>query len=62
MLNGDGRPQVTPRPYQEEMNGMTLDHVGKGDVEGMLYNPITRTFSLGRDVDVNYLLHAQKPE
>ncbi len=33
-----------------------------GDVEGMLYNPITRTFSLGRDVDVNYLLHAQKPE
>ncbi|MCB1630265.1 MAG: bifunctional 2-polyprenyl-6-hydroxyphenol methylase/3-demethylubiquinol 3-O-methyltransferase UbiG [Pseudomonadales bacterium] len=37
--------------------GLTL-----GEVEGMLYNPITRTFSLGRDVDVNYLLHAQKPE
>lgn len=36
--------------------GLTL-----GEVEGMLYNPITRTFSLGRNVDVNYLLHAQKP-
>ncbi len=32
-----------------------------GDVEGMLYNPLTRAFSIGRDVDVNYLLHARKP-
>lgn len=31
------------------------------DLTGMTYNPITRTYSLGRDVDVNYLMHAQKP-
>jgi len=31
------------------------------DIRGMRYNPFTRNCSLGRDVDVNYLLHAQKP-
>ncbi len=31
------------------------------DISGMLYNPITQAFSLGRDVDVNYLVHARKP-
>lgn len=31
------------------------------DVRGMRYNPFTRTCTLGRDVDVNYLLHASKP-
>jgi len=30
------------------------------DVRGMRYNPFTRSCSLGRDVDVNYLLHAEK--
>jgi 2-polyprenyl-6-hydroxyphenyl methylase/3-demethylubiquinone-9 3-methyltransferase len=29
-------------------------------VTGMTYNPITRQYSLGRDTDVNYILHAQK--
>jgi 2-polyprenyl-6-hydroxyphenyl methylase/3-demethylubiquinone-9 3-methyltransferase len=28
---------------------------------GMTYNPLTRRYALGRDVDVNYILHAQKP-
>lgn len=28
------------------------------DVTGMTYNPLTRVYRLGRDVDVNYLLHA----
>jgi 2-polyprenyl-6-hydroxyphenyl methylase/3-demethylubiquinone-9 3-methyltransferase len=28
------------------------------DLTGMTYNPFTRTYSLGRDVDVNYLLGA----
>jgi 2-polyprenyl-6-hydroxyphenyl methylase / 3-demethylubiquinone-9 3-methyltransferase len=28
------------------------------DITGMTYNPITRTYALGRDVDVNYLLAA----
>jgi len=31
------------------------------DISGMLYNPITQTFSLGNDVDVNYLVHTRKP-
>ena len=31
------------------------------DVKGMRYNPLTRSCGLGRDVDVNYLLHASKP-
>ena len=31
------------------------------DISGMLYNPITQAFSLGRDVDVNYLVHARRP-
>jgi 2-polyprenyl-6-hydroxyphenyl methylase/3-demethylubiquinone-9 3-methyltransferase len=30
------------------------------DITGMTYNPITRVYSLGRDTDVNYLLHAVK--
>ncbi|MEQ8485426.1 MAG: bifunctional 2-polyprenyl-6-hydroxyphenol methylase/3-demethylubiquinol 3-O-methyltransferase UbiG [Pseudomonadales bacterium] len=31
------------------------------EVVGMRYNPFTRACSLGRDTDVNYLLHASKP-
>ena len=31
------------------------------DISGMLYNPLTQAFSIGRDVDVNYLVHARKP-
>ena len=31
------------------------------DISGMLYNPPTQAFSIGRDVDVNYLVHARKP-
>ena len=29
-------------------------------VIGMTYNPLTRHYALGRDADVNYILHAQK--
>jgi 2-polyprenyl-6-hydroxyphenyl methylase/3-demethylubiquinone-9 3-methyltransferase len=32
-----------------------------GELAGMTYNPLTRVYSLGRDVDVNYLLHLKKP-
>jgi 2-polyprenyl-6-hydroxyphenyl methylase/3-demethylubiquinone-9 3-methyltransferase len=35
--------------------GLTL-----ADLTGMTYNPITRVYSLGRDVDVNYLVAARK--
>jgi 2-polyprenyl-6-hydroxyphenyl methylase/3-demethylubiquinone-9 3-methyltransferase len=30
------------------------------DVTGMTYNPITKVYSLGRDVDVNYLVAARR--
>lgn len=29
------------------------------ELTGMTYNPITRAYKLGRDVDVNYLMHAR---
>ncbi len=32
------------------------------EIIGMSYNPFTRTATLGPDVDVNYLLHATKPD
>jgi 2-polyprenyl-3-methyl-5-hydroxy-6-metoxy-1,4-benzoquinol methylase len=28
------------------------------DITGISYNPITRNYSLGRDIDVNYLMTA----
>ena len=31
-------------------------------IDGMRYNPFTRRCTLAGDVDVNYLLHARKPE
>ena len=34
-------------------NGLRLD-----DLTGMSYNPLSRRYSLGRDIDVNYLLSA----
>lgn len=30
------------------------------DITGMRYNPLTRQFSLGKDVKVNYLVHCRK--
>jgi 2-polyprenyl-6-hydroxyphenyl methylase/3-demethylubiquinone-9 3-methyltransferase len=32
------------------------------EITGMSYNPFTKTYSLGYDVDVNYLVHCQKVE
>lgn len=32
------------------------------EITGMTFNPITKTYKLGRDVDVNYLMHAVKAE
>lgn len=31
------------------------------DLTGMTYNPFTKMYKLGNDVDVNYLMHAIKP-
>lgn len=33
----------------------------QGELIGMSYNPFTRSYSLGRDVDVNYLMHFTRP-
>jgi 2-polyprenyl-6-hydroxyphenyl methylase/3-demethylubiquinone-9 3-methyltransferase len=30
------------------------------DIIGMVYNPVTRSYSLGDDTNVNYLVHAVK--
>lgn len=32
------------------------------DITGMTYNPLTKTYRLGNDTDVNYLVHATKPD
>jgi 2-polyprenyl-6-hydroxyphenyl methylase/3-demethylubiquinone-9 3-methyltransferase len=32
------------------------------EITGMTYNPLTKHYSLGRDVDVNYLMHFRKPD
>jgi len=32
------------------------------DLSGMSYNPFTRTYSLGKDIDVNYLMYTRRPE
>ena len=33
----------------------------QGDITGMTYNPVSRVYSLGKDIDVNYLAHYRKP-
>lgn len=33
-----------------------------GEFVGMTYNPLTRRYSLGRDCDVNYMLHCMKDD
>jgi 2-polyprenyl-6-hydroxyphenyl methylase/3-demethylubiquinone-9 3-methyltransferase len=37
-----------------------LRHAGLdvSDLTGMTYNPLTKVYRLGRDVDVNYMMHA----
>ena len=30
------------------------------DTAGMSYNPLTKTYALSKNVDVNYLVHGQK--
>jgi 2-polyprenyl-6-hydroxyphenyl methylase/3-demethylubiquinone-9 3-methyltransferase len=36
--------------------GLDLQHI-----IGMSYNPLTRHYSLGRDIDVNYMMHFTRP-
>ena len=47
------RPSELARDCRDA--GLTVD-----DVTGMTYNPITRRYALGRDVDVNYLVGCRR--
>jgi len=48
---------VTPSELARHCRAAGLD---VRDLTGMTYNPLTRVYSLGRDVDVNYLIAARK--
>lgn len=53
------RKFIRPSEMAEYLRAAGLD---VHDLTGMTYNPITRHYRLGRDVDVNYLMHARKPQ
>ena len=48
---------ITPSELARHCRAAALEVT---DLTGMTYNPITRTYALGRDVDVNYLLAARR--
>jgi len=48
---------ITPSELARHCRAAALEIA---DLTGMTYNPITRTYALGRDVDVNYLLAARR--
>jgi 2-polyprenyl-6-hydroxyphenyl methylase/3-demethylubiquinone-9 3-methyltransferase len=50
---------ITPAELARACRGAGLDVC---DVTGMTYNPLTHRASLADDVDVNYLLHARRPD
>jgi len=54
----DYRKFIRPSELHEWSRHAGLD---VKDLSGMSYNPFTRVYSLGKDIDVNYLIHAQRP-
>lgn len=50
---------VTPDELDEAMRAANLMPLG---AEGMVYNPLSATWSLSHDCDVNYFIPAVKPE
>lgn len=52
------RKFIRPSEMAEWIRKAGLD---VGDLTGMTYNPLTKQYRLGRDVDVNYLMQARKP-
>ncbi len=44
----------------ELANWMRAAELTLHDLTGMTYNPLTRTYSLGNDIDVNYLAHCSR--
>lgn len=49
---------IKPSELGTAIRDAALDVV---DISGMTYNPFTRTCQIGRDIDVNYIVHAKKP-
>jgi 2-polyprenyl-6-hydroxyphenyl methylase/3-demethylubiquinone-9 3-methyltransferase len=43
----------------EMASSLRACHMQVQDISGMSYNPLTRQYSLGRDIDVNYLMTAE---
>jgi len=50
---------IKPSELQSAARAAGLDWI---ELLGMSYNPLTRAYSLGDDVDVNYLVALRKPE
>jgi 2-polyprenyl-6-hydroxyphenyl methylase/3-demethylubiquinone-9 3-methyltransferase len=50
---------IRPSELEAWARAAGLEH--KGSI-GLHYNPLTREYSLGPNVDVNYLMHFQRPE
>lgn len=50
---------IRPAELASMLRTSTLD---LRDISGMNHNPLTGSWKLGRDTDVNYLAHARKPE
>ncbi|ALP53182.1 bifunctional 3-demethylubiquinone 3-O-methyltransferase/2-octaprenyl-6-hydroxy phenol methylase [Candidatus Tenderia electrophaga] len=53
----DYRKFIRPSELGRWLRGAGLDLV---EITGMSYNPLTRQYKLGKDMDVNYLVHARK--
>ncbi|MBI4292217.1 MAG: bifunctional 2-polyprenyl-6-hydroxyphenol methylase/3-demethylubiquinol 3-O-methyltransferase UbiG [Betaproteobacteria bacterium] len=49
---------IKPSELARYCRGAGLD---VSEIIGMTYNPFTKVYALGRDTDVNYLVHAQRP-
>ena len=46
-----------------ELSGMLRSaSLSVSDITGMTYNPVSRRYRLGQDIDVNYVVHAQAPQ
>lgn len=55
----DWKKFIRPSELADSVRDAGLD---VREITGMTFNPITKTYKLGRDVDVNYLMHAVKAE
>lgn len=50
---------IKPSEMEAAMRATGLELI---DITGMSYNPLTRAYKLGRDVSVNYLMAARRPQ